>query len=198
MAPGLLIGLLLVGRAAALVPPRAGSVGVRERVGDGAAAALRATREQRLDLKERRKSAPQTLSDDLCLVPGEVVVRVDVAPGNARRIYTGVDINADVETVWGLLTDYEGLADVVPNLVKNEVLSLTGDGARLKQVGSAQVLPGVNFRASMVLDVTEVLGGLPSGKIRRGDLAKVDASVEDDVRTKEKKERLERGLFPRP
>ena len=53
------------------------------------------------------------------------VARVDAAPGNSRRIYMGVDINADVPTVWDLLTDYEGLADVVPNLVSNEVIKKT-------------------------------------------------------------------------
>ncbi|EGB02644.1 hypothetical protein AURANDRAFT_16631, partial [Aureococcus anophagefferens] len=97
---------------------------------------------------------------------------VDAAPGNARRIYTGVDISADVDTVWDLLTDYEGLADVVPNLVANEVIAKPpgGGGARLRQVGSAQVLPGVNFKASMVLDVAEVRGGLAAGQIRRGEL----------------------------
>ena len=32
-----------------------------------------------------------------CLMPGEAVVRVEDAPGNARRIFTGVDIIASVE-----------------------------------------------------------------------------------------------------
>ncbi|KAH8044525.1 polyketide cyclase / dehydrase [Aureococcus anophagefferens] len=105
---------------------------------------------------------------------------------------------ADVDTVWDLLTDYEGLADVVPNLVANEVIAKPpgGGGARLRQVGSAQVLPGVNFKASMVLDVAEVRGGLAAGQIRRGELDRVDAATEDGIRATEKKERLERGLFP--
>ena len=72
---------------------------------------LQATATKEIDLKERKAQSPvEELGEDMCLIPGEVVVRVDAAPGNARRIYTGVDINADVDTVWNLLTDYEGLS----------------------------------------------------------------------------------------
>ncbi|KAH8072682.1 polyketide cyclase / dehydrase [Aureococcus anophagefferens] len=192
--------LLLAGPGAALIAQRPAP---RQRHCNTLAATTadkKATRETRRQIKARKKASPTSLGDDLCLIPGEVVVRVDAAPGNARRIYTGVDISADVDTVWDLLTDYEGLADVVPNLVANEVIAKPpgGGGARLRQVGSAQVLPGVNFKASMVLDVAEVRGGLAAGQIRRGELDRVDAATEDGIRATEKKERLERGLFPRP
>eukprot|EP00629_Pelagomonadales_sp_RCC1024_P003528 CAMPEP_0119264616 /NCGR_PEP_ID=MMETSP1329-20130426/3648_1 /TAXON_ID=114041 /ORGANISM="Genus nov. species nov., Strain RCC1024" /LENGTH=283 /DNA_ID=CAMNT_0007264397 /DNA_START=77 /DNA_END=924 /DNA_ORIENTATION=- len=153
------------------------------------------------DLKERYANAPQTLGDDLCLVPGEVVVRVDTAPGNSRRIYTGVDINADVDTVWGLLTDYANLAKVVPNLVSNEVLEVRKGGSRIKQVGAAQVLPGLTFKASMIVDVEEVVGGMAPKRIRRGDLsegASRSDAAEEALRVAERRERLERGVFPRP
>ena len=118
---------------------------------------LQATATKEVDLAERKAQSPvEELGYDMCLIPGEVVVRVDAAPGNARRIYTGVDINADVDTVWNLLTDYEGLAEVVPNLVSNEVVQLTANGAKIKQIGAAQVLPCLTFKASMVVDVTEI------------------------------------------
>ena len=159
---------------------------------------LQATATKELDLKERKAQSPvEELGEDMCLIPGEVVVRVDAAPGNARRIYTGVDINADVDTVWNLLTDYEGLAEVVPNLVSNEVVQLTANGAKIKQIGAAQVLPGLTFKASMVVDVTEVIGGLDPSKIRRGELLD-EPHDEDALRQAERRERLERGVFPRP
>ncbi|KAH8081031.1 polyketide cyclase / dehydrase [Aureococcus anophagefferens] len=148
--------LLLAGPGAALIAQRPAP---RQRHCNTLAATTadkKATRETCRQIKARKKASPTSLGDDLCLIPGEVVVRVDAAPGNARRIYTGVDISADVDTVWDLLTDYEGLADVVPNLVANEVIAKPpGGGGALRQVGSAQVLPGVNFKASMVLDVAE-------------------------------------------
>jgi hypothetical protein len=79
------------------------------------------------------------LDPDVCLLPGVPVVRVENAPGNARRIFTGVDIVADcdnvLDVVWGVLNDYPRLADAVPNLVENEVVKmLDGGGARLRQV----------------------------------------------------------------
>jgi len=66
--------------------------------------------------------APPFLNDDQCLIPGEPVVRVEKAPENSRRIFAGIDIPHSVDEVWALLTDYEHLSDVVPNLVVNQVL----------------------------------------------------------------------------
>ena len=96
---------------------------------------------------------------------GRPVVRVEPAPGNARRIFTGIDIVAsgcDVEEkVWATLTDYEGLAAVVPNLVKNEVLDFVPQqGARLRQVGAAKLAPGITFTATTTLDVREYRNGI--------------------------------------
>ena len=93
-------------------------------------------------IEEDDEQAPVVLSDEICLVPGRPVVRVEVAPGNARRIFTGIDVVAlgcDVEEmVWATLTDYQNLAKVVPNLVSNTVLSAEAHvGARLQQVGAA-------------------------------------------------------------
>lgn len=83
------------------------------------------------------------LDPDVCLVPGVPMVRVERAPGNARRIFTGIDIVADcedvLEVVWGVLNDYPRLGDAVPNLVDNKVVKrLEGGGARLRQVRSEQ------------------------------------------------------------
>ena len=51
----------------------------------------------------------------------EPYVSIEAAPSNARRIFTGVDIMADMESIWDVLTTFESLQDVVPSLVKNEV-----------------------------------------------------------------------------
>ena len=69
------------------------------------------------------KNSLPVLTDDICLFPGsEPIVRVEEAPSNARRIFTGVDIMADMESIWDVLTNFDRLQDVVPSLVKNEVL----------------------------------------------------------------------------
>jgi hypothetical protein len=76
----------------------------------------------------------------VCLIPGEPIVRIEEAPLNSRRIFTGVDILAKVDDIWAVLTDYENLQNVVPSLVKNEVLERKSNGgAVLLQVGGAKV-----------------------------------------------------------
>ena len=84
--------------------------------------------------------SPFSLSDDVCLIPGEPIVRIEEAPLNSRRIFTGIDILAKVDDIWSVLTDYENLQEVVPSLVKNEVLERKENGgAVLLQVGGAKV-----------------------------------------------------------
>lgn len=119
-----------------------------------------------LDGDDDDEEAPAVLSDEICLVPGRPIVRVEKAPGNARRIFTGIDIVVEapgvLDLVWNTLTDYPNLADGIPNLVDNKVLERRENGARLAQVGGATLAPGITFTAKTTLDVTEYLEGLPS------------------------------------
>lgn len=72
------------------------------------------------------KNSLPVLTDDICLFPGsEPIVRVEEAPSNARRIFTGVDVMADMESIWEVLTAFDRLQNVVPSLVKNEVSKRT-------------------------------------------------------------------------
>ena len=140
---------------------------------------------------------PEILTDDICLLPGEPMIRIEVAPQNSRRIFTGIDILADIDSVWKVLTSYESLHLVVPSLIKNEVLERFPDGgARLYQVGGANVLPGITFKASVTLDVKIYLEEtpLPAEKFHNyisenSTTSRRDASA--DVP-------LQRGVFPRP
>ena len=60
------------------------------------------------------KNSLPVLTDDICLFPGsEPIVRVEEAPSNARRIFTGVDIMADMESIWEVLTAFEKLQDEI-------------------------------------------------------------------------------------
>lgn len=77
------------------------------------------------------KNSLPVLTDDICLFPGsEPIVRVEEAPSNARRIFTGVDIMADMESIWEVLTAFDRLQNVVPSLVKNEVTTITSTSIR--------------------------------------------------------------------
>lgn len=160
--------------------------------------------------------APPFINEDQCLVPGEAVVRVEKAAENSRRIFAGIDIMASVDDVWNVLTDYENLHQVVPNLVVNEVLELYDGqeggldyeihpdvnkedeinalkeisyklkGAKLKQVGKAKVV-GVNFSSRMTVEVREWPNGIPFVD----ETAGYDGSAE-------RRRKLERYRFPRP
>ena len=137
------------------------------------------------------------LTDDICLIPGDPLVRIEEAPGNARRIFTGIDINCDIRRVWSVLTNYEDLHNVIPSLVENEVVYRTARGARLSQVGGAKVLPGVTFTAKTVLDVVTYLEDSPIPATMTADYLDNSAS-DEDVRSFDKQLPLVRGVFPRP
>lgn len=53
------------------------------------------------------------------VVVGERKVKceVEVISWRERRIRSEIAVNADAESVWSALTDYERLADFIPNLV---------------------------------------------------------------------------------
>jgi len=168
------------------------------------------------------------LGEDQCLVPGEAVVRIEEAPGNARRIFAGIDIRSDVDTIWKLLTDYENLQKCVPNLVTNEVMQLydgeegsdTADapslppadrarlasrrmrGSKLKQVGGAKMI-GITFSARTTLEVREWPTGLPSYCMFDPLHHRVGGEMENASgrmrkASKGNKTPLERYVFPRP
>ena len=51
----------------------------------------------------------------------EPYVSIEEAPSNSRRIFTGVDIMADMESIWNVLTAFDSLQEVVPSLISSEV-----------------------------------------------------------------------------
>lgn len=149
---------------------------------------------------EASGDAPTFLSEEVCLVPGVPVVRVEVAPGNARRIFTGIDIIAEIDdvcdVVWRVLTDYEHLADAVPNLVENRVVEwYEGGGARLEQVGAAKLAPMLVFKATTTLDVQPYIEGLPAAmEAEHLD----DAADSNNVREFGAALPLQWDIYPRP
>lgn len=164
------------------------------------------------------------IGEDMCLVPGVPLVNVEKAPDNSRRIFAGIDILASVDTVWNLLTDYENLQQVIPNLVVNEVqetyegdpdthtndfhedpsvppevqcknLAMKMKGSKLRQIGGAKVV-GINFSARTTLEVREWPEGLPDFVHFNDDKYK-GKSREQRV-SDSKMIPLQRYRFPRP
>eukprot|EP00466_Bigelowiella_natans_P014273 jgi/Bigna1/126618/aug1.3_g1326 len=89
---------------------------------------------------------------------------------NFRNVTAEIKINALPKIVWNLITDYENLHKIVPNLAVNQVVERWNGGARLLQVGEQRLIsqgssiPGANFltpkltfRARCTLDCQEYL-----------------------------------------
>ncbi|WP_210404413.1 SRPBCC family protein [Chroococcidiopsis sp. TS-821] len=71
-----------------------------------------------------------------------------------RRISARIQIPHEIEQVWQVLTDYETLADFIPNLARSQRLEHPTGGIRLEQVGTQRLL-NFNFSARVILDLEE-------------------------------------------
>ena len=87
---------------------------------------------------------------------------------NSRRITADIIINAPLENVWKILTDYNNLATHVPNLIQSRLIPNRENKIRLYQEGAQKII-GFDFRAALTMDMTEVIPGDCSA--RRRELA---------------------------
>ncbi|KAL2532833.1 hypothetical protein Adt_06184 [Abeliophyllum distichum] len=80
---------------------------------------------------------------------------VEVVSWRERRIKGEISVNADVESVWNALTDYERLADFIPNLVSSGRIPCPHPGRIwLEQRGLQRALYW-HIEARVVLDLQE-------------------------------------------
>ncbi|KAK3145542.1 hypothetical protein QOZ80_3BG0254230 [Eleusine coracana subsp. coracana] len=81
---------------------------------------------------------------------------VDVVSWRERRVLGSVSVAADVDTLWQVITDYERLADFIPNLVHSGRIPCPHEGRIwLEQRGMQQALYW-HIEARVVLDLQEV------------------------------------------
>ncbi|GAB4211186.1 MAG: SRPBCC family protein [Synechococcales cyanobacterium] len=98
--------------------------------------------------------------DDVDLVPddgsGGIPVSVVVTPleGRRRQIQASITIPTTVEAIWRILTDYDRLAECIPNLVESCVVG-EEDGCKIvRQVGTQQFLM-LKFAATVTVKIQE-------------------------------------------
>jgi hypothetical protein len=99
--------------------------------------------------------------DDSCEL---VAVRIERTSPNSRRIAGEITVEAPLDNVWNILTDYNQLAVHVPNLMESRILKENGGGSpgdgnyrcRLYQVGAQKII-GFDFSASVTMDMTEFI-----------------------------------------
>lgn len=95
-------------------------------------------------------SIEETSAEDL----NQVEVKTDRAEGRQREISAHIRLPYSLEQVWQILTDYEHLADFIPNLAKSRRIDHPQGGIRLEQVGTQSLLK-IKFCARVVLDMVE-------------------------------------------
>ncbi|KAL0927331.1 hypothetical protein M5K25_001494 [Dendrobium thyrsiflorum] len=86
---------------------------------------------------------------------------------NRRRIRSRVRVDADLSTLWRVLTDYDGLANFIPSLAVSQLLEKREKFARLYQVGEQNLALGLKFNAKGILECYEGdLEDIPFGRRR--------------------------------
>ncbi|KAK8499606.1 hypothetical protein V6N13_131966 [Hibiscus sabdariffa] len=84
-----------------------------------------------------------------------VLIEIKKLGGNSRRIRSKIGIEANLDTVWNILTDYEKLADLIPGLAVSKVVEKKDKFARLFQIGQQKLPLGLKFNAKGVIDCYE-------------------------------------------
>ncbi|CAN0885107.1 hypothetical protein LINGRAHAP2_LOCUS15027 [Linum grandiflorum] len=98
---------------------------------------------------------------------GGIFIEVQKVGTNSRRIRSKIAIEANLDAVWSILTDYERLADFIPGLAVSKLIEKKDNFARLYQIGQQKLPLGLKFNAKAVLDCYEKeLETLSSGKKR--------------------------------
>ncbi|KAF8051515.1 hypothetical protein N665_1714s0008 [Sinapis alba] len=88
-------------------------------------------------------------------------------------------MEASLESVWSVLTDYEKLSEFIPSLVVSELVEKEGNRVRLFQMGQQNLALGLKFNAKAVLDCFEKeLEILPHGRRREIDFKMVEGDFQ--------------------
>ncbi|XP_033134696.1 uncharacterized protein LOC103836807 [Brassica rapa] len=129
----------------------------------------------------------ETNEDDClieCLADGKtedgvVLISVEKLEKSSRRIRSKVGIEASLDAVWSVLTDYEKLSEFIPGLVVSELVEKEGNRVRLFQMGQQSIALGLKFNAKAVLDCFEKeLEILPHGRRREIDFKMVEGDFQ--------------------
>jgi ribosome-associated toxin RatA of RatAB toxin-antitoxin module len=118
---------------------------------------------------------------------GYVEISTEKCLTKERRILATVNIPQPIEQVWQVITDYEHLADFVPNLTSSKRLPDSAGRIRLEQIGS-QCFLKFKFCARVVLQMRESFPHELGFTMEEGDFRKFEGvwklqSADDDQST---------------
>jgi ribosome-associated toxin RatA of RatAB toxin-antitoxin module len=94
-------------------------------------------------------------ASDVNLYLQDVTLKTEQLEGRQRRLTACIDIPDSNDRVWQVLSNYEALAEFIPNLAQSKLIDRPNGGIRLEQVGNQKFLR-LNFSARVVLDLEEV------------------------------------------
>ena len=104
----------------------------------------------------------------------DVEVSTDRAEGRHRQLSARIRLTYPPEQLWQILTDYDRLADFVPNLAKSQRLSHP-HRIRIEQIGAEKFL-NFKFRARVVLDMVESFPNQIAFQMVEGDFKEFSGS----------------------
>ncbi|XP_065859932.1 uncharacterized protein [Euphorbia lathyris] len=93
--------------------------------------------------------------EDLDSIGDGIVIQIQKLGRNSRRIRSKIAINASLDDIWKILTDYEKLADFIPGLAVSKLIDKKDNFARLYQIGQQNLPLGLKFNAKAILDCFE-------------------------------------------
>ncbi|MGQ9838345.1 MAG: SRPBCC family protein [Cyanobacteriota bacterium] len=88
-------------------------------------------------------------------IPEDIQIQVVDLGGRRRQLQGSIHIPVERERIWQILTDYDHLAEFIPNLVESRVIGHDNGRKLLRQVGSQKVL-FAQFSATVLLAIEEV------------------------------------------
>jgi len=88
-------------------------------------------------------------------VPEDIQVEVEDLGERRRQVRGCVLIPVERQRVWRVLTDYDHLAEFIPNLVESRLIGSENGRKLVRQVGSQKVL-FARFSAAVVLAIEEI------------------------------------------
>ena len=124
-----------------------------------------------------------TLSPDISLgsaaitldSSADVNITTEKRPNRERHISASVVIPQPIDQVWNVITDYERLADFIPNLTTSRLVKNSEGRIRLEQIG-AQCFLKIKFCARVVLDMTESFPNKVSFCMKEGDFKQFEGA----------------------
>ncbi|KAL5792079.1 hypothetical protein ACOSP7_000673 [Xanthoceras sorbifolium] len=84
-----------------------------------------------------------------------VYVDIRRTGSNTGQVRSKIEIDASLDTVWNILTDYDKFVDLVPCVAASQLVEKKATISRVHQVGQINLPFGLKFSAKGVLDYNE-------------------------------------------